>query len=316
MSKKRIIILGGSGFLGKALVEKLTRLNHEIITVNRGSTPTYHNAQVTNIIADRYHRDAYNNVLRKLSADIIYDCCAYEDFHTSDMIDIFKGKIEKFIHFSSASVYDMPAASPLLETSQRVSNKDNLYAYGKTACEKVLEQYDQKEFNWFSIRIPAIYGASDHTSREYAFYHAIISDQTILLTENKDYLLQNIHIDDVSDLCIVLLDTQQSGAQHFNISGSTFSLHQYLIIFAQILNKHLKIKSVSFNDPIIDQYNFDTYPYFVTGSNLILDCSKAKKILNFEPKTTLLKGLKKTIELISDHSNTQHKHLWHIPTIR
>ncbi len=305
--------MGGSGFLGKCLVEKLAHFKYDITIINRGVTPIYYTKEVTQIIADRNERKNYNYILSKLSADIIFDLCAYTAVHTKDVIDIFIGKIEKFIHFSSASIYNSPLPLPVKETAIRVSDSHNTYAYGKVMCEKALEQYSSQELNWFSLRIPAIYGASDFTSREYAFYDAIISNKTIVLPEKGSYLLQNIHIDDISDICIDLLSTEQPGAQHLNISGSTFSLHQYLLIFTNILHKELCIKSIALNDPLFPSYHFNTYPYFITGSNLILDCTRVENLIHFKPKITLLEGLEKTIKNIPYYYDTEKKKYWNVP---
>lgn len=315
MPKKRILILGGSGFLGKSLISRLVKSGYEVTVVNRGITPTYHDFKTTHIIADRNDRIEYNKTLKTLSVDIILDFCAYKDIHTSDIINIFKNKIEKFIHISSASVYAQPAPDNITENWNLTSDRTDTYAHDKIKCEKVLEKYSSREFNWYSIRIPALYGAGDSSSREYAFYKAIMSNKTLLLPENGTYILQNIHINDLSDFCLNILKTKQDGGEHFNIASSTFSLHQYLIIFTRILKKRLKKEPIFLNNPIIAKTDFDCYPYFVSKSNLILDCTKAEKLHGFRTSVTLIEGLENSIKMILTNLYNNEKVQWYIPTV-
>jgi len=96
-------------------------------------------------------------------------------------------------------------------------------------------------------------------------------------------------IDDAVSAIIKSIKSQKANGQVINI-GTKFeiSILQFAKLIAKMLNKKLKVKKVP--------YNSFTGKRYEDVIKRVPDITKAKRILNWSPKTTLQSGLEQTIQ--------------------
>ena len=82
---QNVLVLGGTRFFGKHLVNELLTQGANVTIATRGKTPDSFGPKVTRLIFDREDEDSIRSVLTKETYDVIYDNIAY----TSNDIDIF-----------------------------------------------------------------------------------------------------------------------------------------------------------------------------------------------------------------------------------
>ncbi|WP_231496579.1 NAD-dependent epimerase/dehydratase family protein [Enterococcus gallinarum] len=165
---QNVLVLGGTRFFGKHLVNELLTQGANVTIATRGKTPDSFGPKVTRLIFDREDEDSIRSVLTKETYDVIYDNIAY----TSNDIDILMRHVttERYIVTSSMSVYptfhdnlvekdfDPTAHAYRLVTSEQVN-----YAEGKRSVEEILSQkYSQ---NSAFVRFPYVVGIDDYTKR-------------------------------------------------------------------------------------------------------------------------------------------------------
>ncbi|PYE80601.1 NAD-dependent epimerase/dehydratase family protein [Pseudoroseicyclus aestuarii] len=175
------LVLGGTGFLGGAIVDALATRRHRVAVLSRGATARALPAGVELIRADR-HLDL--SVLGARSFDWVFDTCAYTPDAVHAVLGALDGRIKRYVLASSLSVYGRYDAPGLAET-QAVPDagpadfaraaevpsekRASAMAYGpsygplKRACEKVAEEHlgDRATI----LRIGLIVGAGDYTDR-------------------------------------------------------------------------------------------------------------------------------------------------------
>lgn len=146
---QNVLVLGGTRFFGKHLVNELLTQGANVTIATRGKTPDSFGPKVTRLIFDREDEDSIRSVLTKETYDVIYDNIAY----TSNDIDILMRHVttERYIVTSSMSVYptfhdnlvekdfDPTAHAYRLVTSEQVN-----YAEGKRSVEEILSQNTHK----------------------------------------------------------------------------------------------------------------------------------------------------------------------------
>jgi len=81
---QNVLVLGGTRFFGKHLVNELLTQGANVTIATRGKTPDSFGPKVTRLIFDREDEDSIRSVLTKETYDVIYDNIAY----TSNDIDI------------------------------------------------------------------------------------------------------------------------------------------------------------------------------------------------------------------------------------
>ena len=98
----KILLIGGTRFLGRYIVKDLALRGHDIVLANRGSTPPPEGAAKT-LECDKNDREAFRQVLTAERWDAVIDTIL-QDTDLTYAIDILQGQIGHFIHTGSIGV--------------------------------------------------------------------------------------------------------------------------------------------------------------------------------------------------------------------
>ena len=101
----RILLIGGTGFIGSFLAPELQRLGAEVATLSRGATTMPHADGLTRIIADRKRlRDALPHV-RSFGPDVIVDLVLSSGAQARELMNVARGIAGRVVALSSIDVY-------------------------------------------------------------------------------------------------------------------------------------------------------------------------------------------------------------------
>ena len=107
-------MIGGSGYMGKALVEQLLAAGDTVLVLNRGRTPDTFGDRVQRLKADRDDRAGFRAALGEAGElDAAIDFTAYEAHHVSDVVLVLAGKVRHYVFISTNSVCE-PSPPPLI----------------------------------------------------------------------------------------------------------------------------------------------------------------------------------------------------------
>ncbi|WP_314590598.1 NAD-dependent epimerase/dehydratase family protein [Paenibacillus terrigena] len=99
----KILVIGGSRFLGRFVVEEALHKGYQVTVFNRGQhNVIFEGQQVEQLIGDR-KQDL--SLLRNRSWDAVVDTCAYLPGDVTGLLDVLKGNIKHYTFISSISVY-------------------------------------------------------------------------------------------------------------------------------------------------------------------------------------------------------------------
>jgi nucleoside-diphosphate-sugar epimerase len=167
---KKVLILGGTRFFGKRLVEQLIHEQVDVTILTRGNNSDSFGNTVKRLQADRTDGAVLRNVLDASTFDVVYDNICFTPQEAEDAVQLFEGRAEKYIVTSSLSVYPFresrlnesdfdPYTYPLPE---RYPPKGD-YAEGKRLVEAVMLQ--KAPFSAAAVRFPIVLGHDDYTQR-------------------------------------------------------------------------------------------------------------------------------------------------------
>ncbi|WP_240677419.1 NAD-dependent epimerase/dehydratase family protein [Actinacidiphila soli] len=140
----RILVLGGTSFVGRAIVEDAVRNGAEVTLFGRGKTGTDLFPELAHLIGDRDTGDY--TALRNGNWDAVVDVSGYLPRHVGQAMDALGDRVGRYLFISSHAVYlqegvgpgsdeDTPRRPPV-RTVQQVEELDNeTYGPSKTACE-------------------------------------------------------------------------------------------------------------------------------------------------------------------------------------
>ena len=302
----RILIIGGTGFIGKHLIGYLKEF-HELILFHRGHQVVPKACQ--SVIGDRKELWQYKAQFRDLKPDIVIDLIAYFAQDAWDLIHTFKQITKKIILISSGDVYrgyeifKDKAGIPIQKPSQESDDlRTRLYPYrGIDQQNFLLEHYEkilveqilmsQNEFDTTILRLGALFGEYDKQRKLSEYIMPMIEKEPeITVTQEKaNWKWSRGYIKNVVQGIKAVIDQEEASRnQIFNIADKkTLTELQLIETLRSITGWNGTIRLV---DEAQDQYNYQ--------QNLILNTDKIRTKLAYTEKYTLEVGLKNTFEYL------------------
>ena len=292
------IVIGGLGFVGSHLVERLVNNKYDIVLFDNKSSGAYEN------IKDFYSGDVLDP--KKLSwyprIPVVFNLgipSSYRMFNANkhlyaDTIRDFVDVLEYCKHWDSKLIYTSTAS---LYYGNSIPFKENMNIYQKdlySECYYNMERLASLYYSLYGVksiglRLFNVYGKRESCKRDNA---SIICQMITSVgegnlpviygdgTQTRDF----VYIDDVIDALMSAMNKDNINCDIYNIgSGTTYSFNEIIEILEEILD--IKVESVYKKSPI------DNYV-----EHSLADITKAKKFLNYKPKVSIEKGAKAVVE--------------------
>jgi dTDP-glucose 4,6-dehydratase len=303
MSSKQILVTGGSGFIGTNLVAELESRGHEVIAADLLNTDREHY-----IRADVRNFRQLERIFENNSFDYVYHLAAEygrwngEDYYenlwetncigTKHMIRLQEKKKFRMIFYSSAEVYgdyegrmteDVMVHNPISDTWQM-----NDYAITKWAGELMCLN-SEKMAGTETVRVRPVNCYGPH--EDYSPYRGFIPKFIWHALHDTPYTVFKGHkriIDYVEDSCRTwanIVDNFIPG-EVYNVAGKPEwerDIKQY---------SDLILKAVGKDESLV---TYEEAEPFTTKIKTI-DCSKAERDLNHNPRVSPEEGIKRTVE--------------------
>lgn len=168
---KKVLILGGTRFFGKRLVDHLLWEGKSQITVaTRGKTNVDFGPEVNRIKMDREDPQSLAEVAQIDQWDVVYDNICYSPDAAKSACEAFAGRTQRYVLTSTLSVYGDPQAGfteedfdPYTYPLKYGNHEDFSYGEGKRLAEAVF--FQEASFPVVAMRIPIVLGIDDYTRR-------------------------------------------------------------------------------------------------------------------------------------------------------
>lgn len=209
-----LLIVGGTGFVGRAVVEAALARGHDLTLLNRGSQRIGGTSQ---LLADRDRPEQMMTALAGASFDAVLDTNCYTGAQASALITALGQRTPRVIAISSAAVYADDAVQPPNE-AQPTGGATVWGSYGvdKSAAEQV---YLQAGFAHCALlRPPYIFGPGNSGDRETWFWTRHLVEKPVLLPGDGLTQCQFIHKDDLAQLILILAESERGGTDIFNVT--------------------------------------------------------------------------------------------------
>ena len=278
----KVLFLGGTRFVGKALVFRLLSKGHEIFVFTRGKLPVPNN--VTHLKGDRSNEEDLKK-LSEFSFDLIVDSSGRKLEDTQRLIEFSGLPSFRFIYISSAGVYQNSQLFPVSEESQIDLESRHI---GKAKTEYWLKA---EGIPFTSFRPTYIYGPGNYNPIEKWFFDRITIGRSIPVPLDGQTITQLGHVSDLAEAISISLETDKAINQIYNCSGSKAVTFKGLIETAILAtgNNVNDYDLRSFDPSKLDPKARKLFPLRLT--NFFTDTSKIEKDLSWKPKFDLLNGL-------------------------
>jgi nucleoside-diphosphate-sugar epimerase len=264
---KKILVIGGAGYVGSALVPKLLDNNYEVTVYDLmiyGRTLNNHkNLKI--IYGDVRDLNQLKSLLNgkdciihlacisndpsfelnpKLGSEVNFDCF-------EPLVKLAKNNgVEQFIYASSSSVYGIKNEKDVTENASLDPLTD--YSRFKAQCEEVLLKYANNDFISTIVRPATVCGYSKRLRLD-----LVVNILTNLAYHKKkikifggSQLRPNIHIDDMVDAYLHILnaDKDKVKSQIFNVGFENYSVEKLANIVKENTFKDVELEYIESND--------------------------------------------------------------------
>jgi len=302
----KVLVTGGSGFIGSHLIPELVGLGHDVYSLERYVTGRYvlgGRRAVKTVFGDLRNHFAVRKIVRDIQPEAVIHLASvspvsYSYDHPIEAMETnFLGTVNlaesclreapHFKHFLFAGTseeYGNQENVPLKETAKLHPNSP--YAVSKVAADNYLQyMYDAYDFPVTVLRNFNTYGRKDNT-------HFVVERIIVQMLQGNVVRLGDptpirdlMYVDDHVNSYLACLDNDKAVGETFNFcTGQGVSITQLVELIKQ---------PTGFKSEII----WNTIPKRPLDiAVLIGDYSKAKRILDWEPKFTLETGIKLTTD--------------------
>jgi GDP-L-fucose synthase len=320
MDKKRVLICGATGFIGRNVVDRFRlSTNYEVRAVHHDEPPSVY-LGVEWVYADLRNASDVKRVMR--GVDIVIQLAATtsgaKDIVTRPYIHvtdnavmnslIFRESYEQEVEhviFPSCTVMYKPSKSKQRESDWDASDEiyPTYFGVGKTKvyCEDMCEFYSRLgRTKYTAIRHSNVYGPYDKFDLDKchvfaAMLRKVLESDTTLEVWGKGKAARDLlYIDDLVDCVELCLTKQESPFEVFNCgSGKAIPILNIAKEVMRLKKKKLQI--------VYDV----TKPDIPT--TVVVDCSKAKRVLGWSPSVGFKDGIKRTLKWYESNRETSYR---------
>jgi 2'-hydroxyisoflavone reductase len=237
----KLLILGGTRFLGKHLVVAARARGHEVTLFNRGNYSTEGLGTVETILGDRH------NDLHKLQGrrwDAVVDTSGHLPRAVKAAAEVLRDEVERYVFISTQNAYrdvsvpgineTYPCATLTGEQLERANAIDmsgqpsyaELYGGLKALCEQALEEVMPNRV--LIIRPGLIVGPGDYTDRFTYWPVRVARGGEVLAPGNPDRFIQFIDVRDLAEWMIRIIERKSTGTYNTHGMPNTLTMERLL----------------------------------------------------------------------------------------
>ena len=241
----RILVIGGSGFIGTPLLHTLRNRNHKVALFRRGRTPAVLPEGIQEITGDRNRLTESQKEIGSFAPDVVIDLIVSSERQAKQLTEVFPDSSCRIIFISSMDVYRAfgvlhgieagpPCPLPLTEDS---SLRQNLHPYSRERVKVMRavfswldEEYDKipaeravlENAKGTVLRLPMVYGPGDPLHR----FHGIVKrirdgrDKIIFSQPMAEWRSPRGYVDNVAEAIALAAESERAAGRIYNVAES------------------------------------------------------------------------------------------------
>jgi 2'-hydroxyisoflavone reductase len=218
----RILVIGGTQFMGRETVERLLAPGHDVSVLHRRDHNDFGDGVVRNIQADRGDLDAMYRILGSEPFEAVLDF-AYDMEHGTTAAQVEAAalscgqELERYVFISSVAAYggglDLHEDAPLAPDDFPMP-----YVQHKASAERALfALHRESGFPVTTFRPPFVHGPGQPFYREQFFRDRMLDGRPIILPDGGNDPVQWVYVSDVAEACVRAIEVPEAAGEAFNV---------------------------------------------------------------------------------------------------
>jgi nucleoside-diphosphate-sugar epimerase len=318
----KVLVTGGTGFTGKALVKRLLDKGHNVIVLDYKEglkTQELRDWGAEVVIGSVTDKETVNRcmdgivVVHHLAAafrELNVPDSYYEEVNvggTKNVLEVaFEQKVRKFIYCSTCGIHGNIDNPPAGEDAP--IKPADYYQRTKYEAEPIVNEYFKKGMKTAILRPAAIYGPGD--PERFLMIFKRVAKRTFPMFGNGKTLYHPLYIDNLIDACMLAMEEGKGDGQAYLIADNEFlEIEELVRKVGKALNVNVRIPHYPIIPVVVAGHICErickplhiTPPIFPRRvdwyrQNRAFRIDKAKRDLVYQPKVDIDEGLKRTAE--------------------
>lgn len=306
----RILILGGTRFIGPAAVERLVELGHEVTVFHRGQSRAPVPPSVHHMLGNRRSLNDFIEQFQKLAPEVVLDMLPVTERDAQSVMKVFKGITRRIVAISSADVYRAygrligtePGPTEPVPIHEDSPLREKLYPYRGQGG--MMDDYDKilvertvlgtPELPGTILRLPMVHGPRDTQHRLFPFLKRMMDRRpAILLDEGvAAWRCARSYVEDVGEAIALAVTDERAAGRVFNVAEpETETTRAWVERLARL---------VGWRGEVIVLPKEETPSHLSWGidatQDLMLDSTRIREEIGFREPTDPTVALERTIE--------------------
>lgn len=259
----RVLVIGGTVFVGPSVVRELVNGDHEVAVFHRGEHEAELPASVRHIHGDRAHIVDQREAFRSFDPDTVVDMRSMTERDARAVIDAVRGTADRIVAVSSMDVYRAygrahgtepgpPVATPFDEDSQL---REKLFPYRDDTPPSIgqrpawLGEYDKilveravlgaTDISGTIVRFPMVHGERDEQRRFYSLWKRMVDHRAAILMSAKAAAFRSsrTHVDNAAHAVALAVANDRARGRVYNV-GEPDALSW--VEWARLIASHLR----------------------------------------------------------------------------
>ena len=219
----RSLVIGGTLFIGRALVPKLIGRGDEVTILHRGRHNPF-GKSVRDVHCDRNDPDAIRKFMREGRYDLVFDnVYDWQSGTAAEQVEAAASscgdRLQRYVFTSSCAAYgdgldhreDDPLAPP---------DHADAYCRNKANTERMLFRlHRERGLPVVTLRPPFLYGPENPFYREQFFWDRMLAGRPIILPGDGTRLMQFVHVEDYADAAIAATENDAAIGRAYNVAN-------------------------------------------------------------------------------------------------
>ena len=283
----RVVVLGGTRFIGRAIVEELAAAGHEVLVVHRGNLEPDDMPPVQHLHTDRMELGAHRGELAAFGPDAAVDCRALTRADSEIVLDTLPAGL-RLVVISSIDVYRaFGALNQDLETDPVPLDEDSAVRptrYPYRGLMPGMEHYDKLDVEDLylargatSVRLPMVYGEHDYQLREDFILRRLRAGRARIPFGAGTWLACRAYVRDVARGVHLVLESPDAAGHVFNLcEDRTYSMRMWSRMILDAAGSTVELVRVS--DDLLPE---DLKPTGNMSQHIVASAQKARSTLGW-----------------------------------
>ena len=218
----RILVIGGTQFMGRETVERLLGRGHDVSVLHRRDHNDFGDGVVRNLKADRADLDAMSRILGNGAFEAVLDFAYdWEKGTTEAQVEAAARScgdgLVRYVFISSAAVY-AGGRDQREDAALAPADHPMPYVQHKVTAERaLLAMHRESGFPVTIFRPPFVHGPRQPFYREAFFWDRLLDGRPVILPDGGDTPMPWVFVSDVAEACVRAIEVPGAVGETFNV---------------------------------------------------------------------------------------------------